>query len=189
VAGIDLPVKLRRGLGQGKVVPAEDLATWLAPFDQDKDGEVTRSELATFFHKHRVGGPWFCEVVARTLWKFVEQKLGKELSSLKIDLVARIVNTVMMRGPRPEKRYQIDPEAMTGYKPIQMLQKPGDPLLGPPPRPDSGARPRATPPPGVGSQSQRSQGTAPGRAGSAQGASPARPPQRRPAPRRPGPRK
>ena len=196
MAGIDLPVKLRRGLGQGKVVPAEDLAKWMAPFDADGDGQVTRPELATFFQKHKVGGPWFCEVVARTLWKFVEQRLAKEMQTIPIELASRILNTAMSRGPRPEKRYEIDPEAMAGYKPIQMLKKRGDPMTVPPsssgpatspPTLDSSGRPRATPR-GASAETQRQQSTTPGRTNTPQvGAS--RPMVRRPAPRRPGPRR
>ena len=46
VAGLDLPSKLRNGLGQGKVVPKEVLARWMIPFDKNKDGALTRMELA-----------------------------------------------------------------------------------------------------------------------------------------------
>lgn len=189
MAGIDLPVKLRRGLGQGKVVPAAELAKWLAPHDADKDGEVTRPELVVFLSRNRVGGPWFCEVVAKTLWGFVQQKLGREVASIRIDLVARILHTVMGRGPRPERRYEISPEAMVGYKPLELIKQPGDPPSSG--ASDSFARPRATPRGGV-TTPQRSQSTTPGRpagAGPAGGgvARPALP--RRPAPRRPGPRR
>jgi hypothetical protein len=177
---------LRRGLGQGKVVAAEDLARSIAPFDANKDGEISRTELVAYLHKHKVGGPWFCDVVSRTLWKFVEQRLGKEFPTLKIDLVARILNTTMRRGPRLERRYQIDPEAMVGYKPIQFLRRPGDPP--PPARAPSDAKPRATPRGGQPMPQQRMQSDQPGRSGG-QTTTTARALPRRPAPRRPGPRR
>jgi hypothetical protein len=186
VSGVELPIKLRRGLGHGKVVPAEELARWIAASDGDKDGSVTRAELVQFLAKHHVGGPWFCEVVAKTLWRFVEGRLAKEVPSIPVGLLGRIIHHTMSAGPRPEKRYEITPEGMAGYKPLEPLNKPGDAALASA-RTDSAARPRATPR-GATSSPQRSASMTPGRAQGG-GGSPSRPQARRPGPRRPGPRR
>ncbi|MCK6552276.1 hypothetical protein L6R52_40980, partial [Myxococcota bacterium] len=134
MAGLDLPIKLRRGLGQGNVVPAEELARRLAAFDADQDKAVSRAELVAFLVKYQVGGPWFCEVVSRTLWKYVEQRLQAAQPSINVDVLGRIIHFAMSRGPRPERRYEITPEGMAGYKPLEPLKRPGDvPLQGPAP--------------------------------------------------------
>jgi hypothetical protein len=196
VAGVDLPIKLRNALGQGKVVPVEELARRLAPFDANQDGDITRQELATFFQKSRLGGPWFGQVVAKTLWGFVQTKLGKDVEAIKIELVAKIIHTVMRRGPRPEKRYEITPESMVGYAPMKEFEKrpkvlgPAPQLGGTSPQPTSQeAKPRATPR-GDPVESARAMSQAPGRTGQpAAGGAQVRPAMRRPAPRRPGPRR
>src|SRR5262245_1146385 len=123
VAGLDLPVKLRRGLGNGKVVPADELAKRLAPYDRDKDGSLTQEELVRFLEKNHVGGPWFCQVLAKTLWRIVEERWAQEVESIPIEGLGRIINFTMSAPPRPEKRYVLDPEAMTGQKPKQTLEE------------------------------------------------------------------
>jgi hypothetical protein len=191
VGGVDLSIKLRNALGKGKIVPVEELIKWMTPFDEDKDGELTRPELAAFFHKYRVGGQWFAQVVAKTIWGFVQTKLAKEVSTIRMEYIARIINMVMKRAPRPEKRYEISPEAMVGYAPIKPLTKQRDRALGPPPAPSSGpGTPRATPR-GPAVAPQRNTSQTPGRTGSPQASAgaQARPAMRRPAPRRPGPRR
>lgn len=105
MAGLDLPIKLRRGLGGGNAVPAEELAKRLVPFDADKDGAVTRAELVQFLIQGRVGGPWFCEVLSRTLWKYVEQRLAVPQPVISVQVLGRIINFAMTRAPRPERRY------------------------------------------------------------------------------------
>jgi hypothetical protein len=178
VAGLELPDKLRRGLGGGKVVPADELAKRMAPFDADGDDALTRPELQEFLHKNRVGGVWFCQIMSKTLWKYMEQHVGKECPTITLDMLGKIITFVMSRGPRPERRYEITPEGMTGYKPLEPLRRPGERLPG-------DAKPRATPR-GDPTTPRRSQNQTPGRA-SAQG--PGRSGPRRPVPRRPGPRR
>jgi hypothetical protein len=116
-------VKLRRGLGNGKVVPAEELSKRLAPYDRDKDGSVTREELVRFLEKNHVGGPWFCQVLSKTLWRIVEERWGQQVESISIEGLGRIINYSMSAPPRPEKRYVLDPEVMQGLKPKQTLEE------------------------------------------------------------------
>ncbi len=123
MAGLDLPVKLRRGLGNGKVVPAEELSKRLAPYDRDKDGSVTQEELIRFLEKNRVGGPWFCQVLAKTLWRIVEERWGQEVASISLEGLGRIINYSMSAPPRPEKRYVLEPEAIRGLKPKLTLEE------------------------------------------------------------------
>lgn len=123
MGGLDLPVKLRRGLGNGKVVPAEELEKRLEPYDRDKDGALTQEELIRFLQKNRVGGPWFCQVLAKTLWRIVEEQSGLEVDSISVPGLGRIINYSMSAPPRPEKRYVLDPEAMQGLKPVQTLEE------------------------------------------------------------------
>jgi hypothetical protein len=200
---------LRRGLGQGNIVPAEELSKRIKAFDADADGSCTRAELAQFLAKNHVGGPWFCEVVAKTLWKYVEQRVGKECPTLTVDRLGRIINFAMTRGPRPEKRYEITPEGMAGYEPLRPLRKKGE--KAPPPevakaadgakavegaKPADGAKPAAAPARGAAQTPTRNTTTTPGRVGgaasgpftsapSSSGAGAAR----RAIPRRPGPRR
>jgi hypothetical protein len=191
VAGLELPVKLRRGLGQGNIVPADELAKRIEAFDADADGAITRAELAQFLAKNHVGGPWFCEVVAKTLWKYVEQRMGTPHATLACDRLGRIIHVAMSRGPRPERRYEITPEGMAGYEPLKPIKRPGEkgegfaqprtvPLTA---RPSAGDR--MTPP-------TRAASTQPGRAGAATAGPVTRAPaagRSRPIPRRPGPRR
>jgi hypothetical protein len=116
-------VKLRRGLGNGKVVPAEELAKRLAPYDRDKDGSVTREELVRFLEKNHVGGPWFCQVLSKTLWRIVEERWGQEVESISLEGLGRIIHYSMSAPPRPEKRYVLEPEVMQGLKPRQTLEE------------------------------------------------------------------
>jgi len=116
-------VKLRRGLGNGKVVPADELSKRLAPYDRDKDGSVTREELVRFLEKNHVGGPWFCQVLAKTLWRIVEERWGQQVESISVEGLGRIINYSMSAPPRPEKRYVLEPEVMQGLKPKQTLEE------------------------------------------------------------------
>lgn len=142
MAGLDLPVKLRRGLGNGKVVPAEELEKRLEPYDRDKDGAITQEELVRFLQKNRVGGPWFCQVLAKTLWRIVEEQSGLEVDSISVPGLGRIINYSMSAPPRPEKRYILDPEAMQGLKPFKTLEELQAEEEGrPPPKKDGAAKP------------------------------------------------
>lgn len=192
MAGLELPVKLRRGLGQGNVVPADELAKRIKAFDGDADGSITRDELAQFLAKNHVGGPWFCEVVAKTLWKYVEQRMGSPSEKLACDRLGRIIHVAMSRGPRPERRYEITPEGMQGYEPLKPIKKPSEKTGDPSgavavPR---GTQPRAGDKP---TAPARSSSTTPGRTGAATGGPITRAPSAasrpRAAPRRPGPRR
>lgn len=195
MAGLELPVKLRRGLGQGNIVPAEELSKRIKAFDGDADGSLTRAELAQFLAKHHVGGPWFCEVVAKTLWKHVEQRAGKDCPTLTVERLGRILNLAMSRGPRPDRRYEITPEGMAGYEPLRPLKRKGE-KTAPAAATAGEAKPAAAAPRGAAQTPARAATTTPGRAGgaasgpftsapSSAGAGAAR----RAIPRRPGPRR
>lgn len=172
MAGLDLPVKLRRGLGNGKVVPAEELSKRLEKFDGDNDGALTRDELIQFLEKSRVGGPWFCQVLAKTLWRIVEERWSQEVESISVEGLGRIINYSMSAPPRPEKRYVLDPEAMAGLKPRQTLEEYRATLAKPASRVESEAQPEPS------AAKPRDRGAPPPRAVAP----------RRPAPRRPAPK-
>lgn len=192
MAGLELPVKLRRGLGQGNVVPADELGKRLKAFDADGDGAVTRDELAQFLAKNHVGGPWFCEVVAKTLWKYVEQRMNATHTKLACDRLGRIIHVAMSRGPRPDRRYEITPEGMAGYEPLRTIRRKDE-------KAPTEAAPRAATAgqakPGAGEKPQapaRNASTTPGRMGAAALGPQTRAPaagRSRPIPRRPGPRR
>ena len=116
MAGLDLPVKLRRGLGKGKVVPAEELARRLRQFDGDGDGNLSREELTKFFLHNRVGGPWFCEVVTKTLWDIAEERWSQPIESITADALGRVISYSMGRPARRTTRYVITPEAVQGIE-------------------------------------------------------------------------
>jgi hypothetical protein len=148
VAGLELPVKLRRGLGKGSVVPVEELARRLAPLDGDGDGALVRGELARFLVENRIGGPWFCEMLARTLWKTAEERtLTREVQAISVAALARVLHFTMSRGPRAERRYVLDPAAMIGLEPRRTLDGSTDLTLGgekaAPARPAPSAAPKA----------------------------------------------
>ncbi|MEL7370755.1 MAG: hypothetical protein AAFN74_17680 [Myxococcota bacterium] len=114
VAGLDLPVKLRRGLGKGKVVPAEELTRRLLKFDGDGDGNLNREDLTKFFMHHRVGGPWFCKVVTKTLWDIAEERWSEQIESITANALGRVISYSMARPARRASRYVITPEAVQG---------------------------------------------------------------------------
>lgn len=156
MAGFDLPVKLRRGLGKGNIVPAEELAQRLKPYDGDGDGALTRGELARFLEESHVGGPWFTGMLAATLWKLAENRFQKAVESIQADALGRVLNFVMARAPGPERRYVLSPEAINGYEPLRTLEG-GDPYsskqaplvnapAAAPTAPGVPARPRASAP-------------------------------------------
>lgn len=121
VTGLDLPVKLRRGLGNGKVVPAEELARRLAAFDADQDGAVTREELAKFLVQNRCGGPWFCQMVSHNVFATAEDRWTQKVEAMKVVALARIINYTMARANKPVKRYILTPGAVMGLEPKRGL--------------------------------------------------------------------
>lgn len=184
MGGIDLSVKLRKGLGDGNVLTAEEIEQRLASFDGDGDRKLTRGELAAFFQKHRIGGPWFSQAITKNLWAFVEDRTGQGQESIGVELLSKIIHQVMRAPPRPSERYVITPEVMIGLEPKKPLRPPPPDAVAA----DGNAAPRASPrggplvTPPRGSQ-------LPGRGGGPGGAAARAPLGRRPAPRRPGPRK
>jgi hypothetical protein len=122
VTGLDLPVKLRRGLGNGKVVPAEELARRLAAYDSDQDGAVTREELARFLLESRCGGPWFCQMVSHNVFATAEDRWSQQVAAMKVVALARIINYTMARANKPVKRYILTPQAVLGMEPKRGLK-------------------------------------------------------------------
>jgi len=122
VTGLDLPVKLRRGLGNGKVVPADELAQRLAAFDADEDGAVTREELAKFLLQNRCGGPWFCQMVSHNVFATAEDRWAQKVEAMKVVALARIINYTMARANKPVKRYILTPHAVMGLEPKRGLK-------------------------------------------------------------------
>jgi hypothetical protein len=164
-------VKLRRGLGKGSVVPVEELARRLAPLDGDGDGALVREELARFLVENRVGGPWFCELLAKSLWRTAEDRtLTREVHSISVAGLARVIHFTMSRGPRPERRYVLDPAAMIGLEPRRALDGSTDLTRAG----EKAAPPRAAAP------------AAPARPGAAPAARPGAAPAARPTPTAPG---
>ena len=150
MAGLDLPVKLRRGLGKGKVVPAEELSRRLLQFDGDGDGNLSREDLTRFFLHHRVGGPWFCEVLTKTLWDIAEDRWSEKIDSITAVALGRVISYSMGRPARRTTRYVITPEAAQGLEekrtPQEMLaaQQGRSPPVRRPPAPSGRAHaPRA----------------------------------------------
>lgn len=148
--GLELPVKLRRGLGNGNVVPVEEIARLLQAFDADGDGALTRSEVAACLRKHRVGGAWFCDALAHSLWRTAEERFVQAVDSIQAEALARIIHFTMSRAERPVRRYVLSPGAVQGLEPRLTLE--GEDATKPaqgagsavPPRPS--ARPESVPP-------------------------------------------
>jgi hypothetical protein len=197
VAGLDLPVKLRRGLGKGQVVPAQELAERLKPYDANQDGLLVRAELARFLAESRVGGPWFCELLTKVLWKAAQERAGREVEAIGADALGRVIHYSMSRGPRPERRYVLSPAAVNGLEPRRTLDgstdlsRPPDPRTSAAPTGAAAAAPRPAAPgprpgplpsprPGPMSGAARPQPSVPGTAGPPRSTA-------APAPRRPGP--
>lgn len=123
--GLDLPIKLRR-LANGKVLSADEVIELLTPFDGDGDGEITRDELTTFLVKRRVGGPWFCQVLSKTLWEIAQDRWGTEVEAIGVPTIGRIISFSMARSGRPSKRYVLTPDAVRGLEPKKGLD--GEPV-------------------------------------------------------------
>lgn len=121
MAGLDLPVKLRRGLGKGSIVPAAELAERLRAFDADRDGAITEDELARFFYHNQVGGPWFCKMFAHTIWNMAEDHYAREIYSIKVEALGKVIHFTMSRTERPNRRYVLTPEAAQGLAPKKDL--------------------------------------------------------------------
>lgn len=117
VAGLDLPAKLRRSLGRGRALSPEELAERLRPADQDGDGRLTRGELQQFLLVSGAGGPWFSEMLAGSIWKRSQAAFEREVPTLSIAVLARVLHTLLARSERPTRRYVITPEAVRGEAP------------------------------------------------------------------------
>lgn len=175
------------------MVPADELARRMKPFDGDGDGNLTQPELARFLLESRVGGPWFCEMIARTCWRLAEERWAKEIQTISIEALGRALNFSMSRGPRPERRYVLTPAAVQGLEPRKDLEGREDLWDG---QPEPKAAPRSAAPPArpattPGARPPAPRGAAPGpRTAPLQGpprGAPSSAAAGRPAPRRPGP--
>lgn len=168
-------MKLRRGLGKGKVVSAEELSRRLAVFDEDKDGSLSREDLQKFLRKGRVGGEWFCRVLVKTMWQIAEDRKGDKVDSITADALGKIIHFTMSRPPSPSKRYVLEPDVMQGYRDPELLdpaeapsttglgakpagrgQQRGGPRTNP--RPRAGGRPGPRPRPGGAPSGRRPSG-------------------------------
>ncbi len=207
MAGLDVPSKLRRGIGQGNVIPAEVIGRKMLAYDEDRDGALLQHEAARFLLDHGVGGPWFCDMVARTLWNFCTTWFSRDVTWIKISALAWMLHNAMKAQPRAPRRYRITPEGAMGYVPLEPMDgKPTERAQrNPPPRgpgqastsgapsrgAPSGARPGGPGPRGQAPSGGPRRGPAPaGRPAASSGPSGARPgarPGPRPGPRRPGP--
>jgi hypothetical protein len=125
VAGFDFPAKLRRGLGQGQVLPREQIERLLSPFDSDSDGALTRVELASFLKASSVGGVWFCDWAAKGLWDVCERWYAREVAWIKIELLATAIHETMRATPRLPKRVRLTPEGVAGYEDLEWLDGSG----------------------------------------------------------------
>lgn len=121
VSGLDLPVKLRRALGQGAIVSAEVLVTRLTPYDKDGSGALDREQLTRFLIENRVGGPWFCQMMAHNVFRTAEDRWSMDVASIKIVALARIINYTMARVSKPVKRYVLTPDVVNGLEPKRGL--------------------------------------------------------------------
>lgn len=110
VAGFDIPTRLRRSVGRGKVIPVSVLEPQLRAIDGDRDGHLTKLELSGFFLDHGFGGSWLCQVLTATIWKAVDPALHEPKPTVEVPLLARVIHLLMARKPRPSKRYTIKPE-------------------------------------------------------------------------------
>ena len=195
--GLDLSAKLRRALGKGQIAPREAIAAKMVKYDSDDDGALLQHEFSAFLKANNVGGRWFCDMVAKTLWNFCTTWYSKDVTWIKIDALAWMLNNSMRERAQPIRRYKITPEGAMGYVPLEPMEgsrildsgKGGDrraPAAGSgKPKPGAGAprsgAPRRGPGPRRGPRGSGERGPR-GRA---------RPGPRgrgRPGPRRPGPR-
>ncbi len=118
MAGLDIPSKLRRALGGGKNITAEQLSAKLAAFDQDNDGALTREELAQAFVAFGCGGAWFCNIMARNVWTFCEMVVPPPVRWIKISLLGPALHNFMQLQPRKAKRVAITPAGAYGWEPL-----------------------------------------------------------------------
>lgn len=122
VPGLELASKLRRSLGRGKIIPREAIAEKMAEFDHDNDDALTQDELVMFLLKYRVGGKWFCEMVAKTLWNFCKSWYSRDVTWIKIEALSYMVFSAMHDRARPVRRYKITPEGAMGYVPLEPME-------------------------------------------------------------------
>ena len=187
VPGLELASKLRRSLGRGKIISQEDIAKKMVEFDQDNDEALTQEELSQFLMKYRVGGKWFCEMVAKTLWNFCKSWYSRDVTWIKIEALSYMVFAAMHDRARPVRRYKITPEGAMGYVPLEPME--GSRILEEPKTKAASPRSagRSAPPRARGRRGPR---RGPPRSGARPRARPSgRSGPRRPGPRRPGPRK
>jgi len=190
VPGLELASKLRRSLGRGKILPREEIAEKMTAFDGDNDDALTQEELVQFLMKYRVGGKWFCEMVAKTLWNFCKAWYSQDVTWIKIEPLSWMVFNAMHDRTRPVRRYKITPEGAMGYVPLEPME--GSRILDAPKKPprtaESGDRPvkkKRPPRRGEPRRPPRAGGRPSGRSGRAR----PRPGGGRPGPRRSGPKK
>lgn len=208
MAGVDLPEKLRRGLGNGQVVHPDVIAEKMRPFSKKEPDALTLDELAEFLSKGaHVGTPWFCKLVAKTMWHALEAYFSDPITWIKISQLAWWTCQYMAMPPRRAKRVRITPEGAMGWEPLEYLD--GTPLesveqaikgssvpqpvvpqnfkRAPEPFTRSPAQARAMP--SAAPRGPRAGATPPPRAPTGEPRRPTAAPARPALPRRPGPRK
>lgn len=121
VAGLDLTEQLRRALGKGSALPAERIAEMMSAQDGDGDGAITFDELVELLRQRGLGGPFLCRVVAKGVWKTVEDRVLHPVDRIPVETVAHIFHTAMASSSRPDRRYKITPDAVRGLEPLQDL--------------------------------------------------------------------
>ena len=188
VPGLELASKLRRSLGRGKIIPREAIAEKMAEFDHDNDDALTQEELVMFLLKYRVGGKWFCEMVAKTLWNFCKSWYSRDVTWIKIEALSYMVFSAMHDRARPVRRYKITPEGAMGYVPLEPME--GSRILEEPKSPPPGSGGEARRPRGRARSAPRGRGRPPPRGRGRPGARPSGRKRVHPSgPRRSGPKK
>ncbi len=155
MAGFDLPMKLRRSLGGGRICPEDHLIERLARYDGDNDGRLTPDELSRCLEDAGLGGSWYCGMLAKTMFKTTRVGLD-DAPSLRITALARVLHHGMSRVERPVRRYVISPEVMSGNAPRVGLDK--KPVDAPSPDAKSALRPAAPRPEGPRGPAPRPEG-------------------------------
>ena len=146
MAGLDISAKLRRSLGQGSILSDEEVAEQLSSYDADGDGRVSKLELSQYFVANGLGGPWFCEMFATTIWRKVDQSFEEPIVGVAISALGRAIHQVMSQTQRPTRRYVITPEVFRGEAPrLDLADKPVDELTLSPPVPRTKLTPTRTP--------------------------------------------
>ena len=123
VASFDLPVSLRKSLGDGEALAEEAIVEALTPFDEDGDGALDRKQLGEFFKDREIAGPWVCEVLAATVWRNMEGWWATEMQTISITAIASMIHLAMHQAPRPDERWVIEPYAALGLEPKKPLDK------------------------------------------------------------------